>query len=188
MERQEQAWALAVAADFLPTPPGSPKWEEAADETGPTAATAMVAADPVVEVKTEEQEEELGVEAMEPSNAVPAVEPPSSPKPEGAAAGTVEAAGDANIVTTTAAGKATAPLVVKAEPPSPAAELAASARLAKPGGFVEYNRSVPFWAKMTSFLNDLGLRKVKTRHADRNLCLCFAALVSADEMYESEQR
>ena len=100
----------------------------------------------------------------------------------------MEAADDADVNTTSAAGMSPA-IAVKPEPPSPAAELpAASARLAKPGGFAEYNRTVPYWARMKSFLNDLGLRQVNTRHANRNLCLCFSALVSANEILESEQR
>ena len=69
-----------------------------------------------------------------------------------------------------------------------AGQVAASTASAEPGGFAEYNRTVPFWAVEQSFMTDLGLRIASTRHADRNLCLCFSYLVSAGEILEKEQR
>ena len=97
--------------------------------------------------------------------------PPASPKDE----------------PTMAADACAEPLAAGAVDLTDGEQPAAAARLAKPGGFAEFNRNVPFWTKQKSFMSDLGLRLVNTRHANRNLCLCFSALVAAGNVSEAEQ-
>ena len=173
---------LQCLPDVFPTPPSSPVRPDATSVTESQVVEAATTA-------TDSMSAAVAVKA-EPSS--PAAEHPAagarlSPKPECAADAAVGAAVDADVKTATAAGMSP-DVAVKPEPSSTAAKMPVDgARPAQPGGFTDYKRSVPFWAKMKVFNSDLGLRVVNTRHAGRNLCLCFSALLGAGEISESQQ-